>query len=41
MSGMGLDAICGNPADKVDVLDEMALAGAIAVSAQQSDAPSA
>ncbi|CAD2255417.1 hypothetical protein X12_003147 [Xanthomonas arboricola] len=37
VSGMGLNAICGNPGDKVDVLDEMALAGAAAGSGQQGD----
>ncbi|NMI22261.1 hypothetical protein E1J24_10480 [Xanthomonas hortorum pv. pelargonii] len=37
VSGMGLNAICGNPGDKVDVLDEMALAGAAAESGQQGD----
>lgn len=28
ISGMGLYAICGNPGDKVDVLDEIGIAGA-------------
>ncbi|WP_311239363.1 MULTISPECIES: hypothetical protein [unclassified Xanthomonas] len=37
VSGMGLNAICGNPGDKVDVLDEIGLAGADVGTGQQGD----
>ncbi|MDC8746868.1 DUF6491 family protein [Xanthomonas campestris] len=37
VSGMGINAICGNPGDKVTVLDELSLAGAAAGSGQQGE----
>ncbi|WP_166743323.1 hypothetical protein [Xanthomonas cannabis] len=37
VSGMGLNAICGNPGDKVDVLDEIGIAGAGVGAGQQGD----
>ncbi|MCW1997717.1 hypothetical protein GGR76_000594 [Xanthomonas translucens] len=33
----GINAICGNPGDKVTVLDELSLAGAAAGSGQQGE----
>lgn len=37
VSGMGLNAICGNPGDKVDVLDEIGIAGARTVAGAEGD----
>lgn len=37
VSGMGLNAICGNPGDKVDVLDEIGIAGASAGAGHEGD----
>ncbi|MCC4601023.1 hypothetical protein LL964_13540 [Xanthomonas melonis] len=37
VSGMGLNAICGNPGDKLDILDEIGIAGASAGAGQDGD----
>ncbi|KPL47980.1 hypothetical protein XAXN_16445 [Xanthomonas axonopodis] len=37
VSGMGLNVICGNPGDKVDVLDEIGIAGARTLAGAEGD----
>ncbi|ATS20674.1 hypothetical protein PK69_17415 [Xanthomonas phaseoli pv. phaseoli] len=37
VAGMGLNATCGNPGDKVDVLDEIGIAGARAGAGAEGD----